>query len=91
MGLSVSEWERLTPMELITLIRAREEQNRDKARIRDIETYNLAGAVRAMVLSKHAPSFERMFPKSAHRAPMSDEQMFRQVQALNRMLGGTED
>jgi len=87
----VSEWERMTPRELMLLINAHTEDDKEKAKGKHIETYNLAGAIRAMVLSKHAPSFERMFPSTGQRKKMSDEQLFRQVQALNRHFGGTED
>lgn len=81
----------MTPRELMLLIQAHAEDNKDKLRGKRIETYNLAGAIRAMVLSKHAPSFERMFPSTGQRKKMSDEQLFRQVRALNRHFGGTED
>lgn len=91
LGLSMSEWERLTPRELMLLIQAHTEDGRSKAKGKKVEMYNLAGAIRAMVLSKHAPSFERMFPQTGERKKMSDEQMFRQVQALNRHFGGTEE
>lgn len=89
--MSVSDWEHLTPRELMLVIQAHGERNRDSAKGKRVETYNLAGAIRAMVLSKHAPTFERLFPGDKKREVMTDEQMLKQVRAFNRMFGGTED
>ena len=79
----------MTPRELTLLVEAHNDQAGDEAKTRKIETYNLAGAIRAMVLTKHAPSFQRMFPEE-RREPMSDEAMYQKARALNRMFGGTE-
>lgn len=44
-----------------------------------------------MVWAKHAPSFEAAFPNDSAKKEMSDEQMYAQVRALNRLFGGTEE
>jgi hypothetical protein len=54
--------------------------------------YNLAVLVRAAVGSKRMPDYKRFFPEGAGRGekkPMTDEQMYQQVLALNKALGGT--
>ena len=53
--------------------------------------YNLAVLVRAAVGSKRMPDYKRFFPEGAGRGenkPMTDEQMYQQVLALNKALGG---
>lgn len=52
--------------------------------------YSLASLVRAMMLSKFPPRFEAVFPEDIQKKEMSDEAMFAQVQALNRLFGGKE-
>lgn len=52
--------------------------------------YALAALVRTMVFSKFPPRYEAVFPNDIRRKEMSDEAMFAQVQALNRLFGGKE-
>lgn len=54
------------------------------------KAYLLASLVRAMIGQKHAPSYEALFPDDVREREMSDDEMFAQVQALNRLFGGTE-
>ena len=56
-----------------------------KARI-----YALAAMVRVMMNSKFPPRYESIFPKDVPKKEMTDEAMFAQVQALNRLFGGKE-
>ena len=55
------------------------------------KAYLLASLVRAMIGQKHAPSYEALFPDDVRKREMSDDEMYAQVQALNRLFGGTED
>jgi len=50
----------------------------------------LAGAVRAMIWSKHAPSFEKLFPQARQQRELSDEDILKKVRALNALFGGKE-
>lgn len=69
------------------LDRMKIERKRDEHRL-----YNLAGLIRVMIWSKHPPRFESVFPEAPEeRKPMTDEQMFNQIQALNAMWGGKEE
>lgn len=56
-----------------------------KARI-----YALAATVRVMMNSKSPPQFEAIFPEDIRKKEMTDEAMFAQVQALNKLFGGKE-
>ena len=67
----------------------REQTQAESERKRD---YNLAVMVRAAVGAKRMPDYHRFFPEGAgqsEKKPMSDEQMYQQVLALNAALGGT--
>ena len=67
----------------------REQTKTEYERHRD---YNLAVLVRAAVGAKRMPDYHRFFPEGAgqsEKKPMSDEQMYQQVLALNAALGGT--
>lgn len=52
--------------------------------------YSLAALVRVMMNSKFPPRFEAIFPEDIRKKEMSDEAMFAQVQALNKLFGGRE-
>ena len=56
-----------------------------KARI-----YALAATVRVMMNSKFPPRYESIFPEDVPKKEMTDEAMFAQVQALNKLFGGKE-
>ncbi len=90
-GIGLQEWEAMTPRELFLWSAAYRERLRDEARAKQIETYNLAGLIRSMVWAKHAPSLESVFPNAVRKKDMTDEQMYEQVKALNRLFGGTEE
>lgn len=63
------------------------ERKREERRI-----YNLAALIRVMVWAKHPPRFENVFPEEPEEhKPMTDEQMFDQVKALNALFGGKEE
>ena len=59
----------------------REELNRRR-------DYNRAVLIRAAIFMKRMPKFEQS--KRTKKTKMTDDEMFKAVQALNRMMGGTE-
>lgn len=86
MGISVREWEQMTPAELSLYADAYVEQNE----MREAYLYTLAALIRPMIWSEHPPEFESVFRSARKRKEMTDEQMFAVVQALNRQFGGVE-
>ena len=90
-GIARSEWATMTPRELDFWLQAWREHLEDEARAQRRNIYNLASLIRTMVWAKHAPSFESVFPHDRIKKDMSDEQMYAQVLALNRLFGGTEE
>lgn len=67
--------------------RTKIERKREERRI-----YNLAALIRVMVWAKHPPRIENVFPEEPEeRKPMTDEQMFDQIRALNALWGGKEE
>ena len=90
-GLTRSEWALMTPRELVLWLQGRREQMEDEARAQRRNIYSLASLIRVMVWAKHPPSYESAFPSDNTRKEMSDEQMYAQVRALNKLFGGTEE
>lgn len=54
------------------------------------QIYSLAALMRTMMYNKFPPRFETVFPEDVPKKEMTDEAMFAQVQALNRLFGGKE-
>ena len=79
----------MTPRELWIFSRAFRDRIRGETKARQSEIYCLASLIRSMVWAKHPPRFERVFPDSAGKKEMTDEQMKLQVLALNAAFGGT--
>ena len=81
----------MTPATFRAWIKGYLDAEQAKKKGRQQEDYNLAVMVRAAVGTKRMPSFEQMFPDSRRgsREPMTDEQMYQQVLALNAALGGS--
>ena len=80
----------MTPRELSVYVKAYADALEEDARMYRSKAYLLASLVRVMFAQKHAPSYEALFPDDVRKREMSDEAMFAQVQALNRLFGGTE-
>ena len=81
----------MTPAQLNVYARARSEALAARQRLAAANLYNLATMIRGAVWGKLGlPPFEKMFPEAAPARSMSDEAMFRQVQALNKLFGGEE-
>lgn len=88
-GMSPSEWERLTPSEFGACVSAWMEKRRDDQQIAQRNIYNLSLLIRAMVWNKRAPDYEDAYGGEMTEI-MTDEQMYAQVKALNALLGGEE-
>lgn len=81
----------MTPAELNLYARAYVRRREDEERICQANIYSLASLIRTMVWAKHPPRFEKVFPeKKRKREPMTDEEMYARVVALNRLFGGEE-
>ncbi len=81
----------MTPAELNLYAQAERRRREDEQRLTEANIYSLAALIRSMVWAKRPPSFERVFPEREDaKKPMTDEQMYAQVVALNRMFGGEE-
>lgn len=77
-------------MELSLYAEAYREKLEDEARMARAKIYTLAALVRTMMNSKFPPRFEAVFPEDIRHKEMTDEAMFAQVQALNKLFGGKE-
>ena len=81
----------MTPAELNLYEQAEKRRREDDRRFAEAYIYSLAALIRPMVWAKRPPLFERVFPEREDaKKPMTDEQMYAQVVALNRMFGGEE-
>lgn len=88
----MSEWERMTPAELNTCVRAAGQLRRQEQELTELNIYNAAMALRACLFAKRAPSFEAVFPRQRGRGEeMDDEALYRQAEALNRLFGGGDE
>ena len=87
----MSEWEQMTPRELIWLLSAWREKQKDSAKVEKAKIYVLGGTVRTMMYAKRPPRFEKLFPDEERKQrKMSDDQLYKQVLAWNRLFGGKE-
>lgn len=77
-------------MELSLYAEAYREKLEDDARMARAKIYTLAALVRTMMNSKFPPRYEAVFPEDIRHKEMTDEAMFAQVQALNKLFGGKE-
>jgi len=90
-GISRSEWAAMTPREMTFWLQGRREMMEDETRAQRQNIYNLASLIREMVWARHPRSYDAVFPSDNTRKEMSDEQMYAQVRALNKLFGGTEE
>ena len=90
-GIGPGEFDLLTPFELSLYAEAYRDRLEDEARMTKAKIYSLAALVRTMMNSKFPPRYEAVFPADIHKKEMTDEAMFAQVQALNKLFGGKEE
>lgn len=81
----------MTPYELSLYAEAYRDSMEDDSRMSRAKIYALAGLIRTMMSSKFPPRYEAVFPEDVRQKEMSDEAMFEQVRALNRLFGGSEE
>lgn len=80
----------MTPVQLNCYARAYAERGKNEQRVAQANIYSLAALIRPMVWSKDPPGFDKVFPQEHWSTDMTDEELFRKVQALNAMFGGEE-
>lgn len=91
LGISLHDWENMTPVELNLYARAYGSRRKAEQKLQQANIYSLAALIRSMVWSKHPPSYDRVFPDRESRAKqMSDDQMYAMVKGLNALFGGEE-
>ena len=91
MGLSLWEWEEMTPAQLTDYAKGYRAQQEAKQRRTNVDLYNLAALIASVTLSKHPKPFDEVFPEQAKsKKDMTDEQMYANVRALNALFGGKE-
>lgn len=92
MGISLPEWERMTPVELNLYAEAYGARQERRQKLAQANIYALATLIRSMVWAKKPPSYEESFPEhSSAGETMTDEQMYTMVRGLNALFGGKED
>lgn len=90
LGVSLHDWEYMTPRELLWMVDEWQERNRDEVKISRSKLYTLAALVRAMIWSKHPPKYERVFPEDREKKEMTDDELYAQAKVLNALFGGKE-
>lgn len=82
----------MTPVELNIYARAYVSRRKEEQQITQANLYSHAALIRAMIWSKHPPSFERVYPDSQPKQQdqMTDDQMYAMVKGLNALFGGEE-
>lgn len=78
----------MTPAQLNVYATARQQQAEERIEMLNRSVYNLSALIRPMIWSDHPPAYEQAF--GLPKKEMTDEQMYANVRALNRMLGGEE-
>ena len=90
-GISQGEYERMSPLELHIYAEAFRSRMEDETKAKRAEAYMNASLIRMAVWAKHMKSCEQVFPDDVRKRDMSDEEMYENVRALNRLFGGTEE
>ena len=91
-GLSISEFEELTPYQLNLILFDYTEKEKVKQESKLFEIYLTAAWTSRWVWAKKVPKFEEIMSKAkskANKKVMTDDQMLAQVKILNQVFGGT--
>ena len=89
LGLTLTEYEDITPAELVLLLRIHRQREEDCRKEREADLYALACMTGQAVWGK-LERFETLFGRDAdHAQEMTAEEMLDQVRAINAALGGT--
>ncbi len=89
MGLSVEQFDGMTPRELDAYARAFRKRMEAEQERQQRELYLSAFLTSRFVWMKRVPPFERVFAVKK-RQSMTDGQMLKMAEALNLMFGGTD-
>lgn len=84
----------MTVRELNVYVRAAGQLRRQEQELTEANIYSAAMVLRACLFAKYAPALETLFPRHGGRkkgGDMDDDALYRQVAALNRMFGGSEE
>lgn len=89
LGLTLTEYEDITPAELVLLLRIHRQREEDCRKEREADLYALACMTGQAVWGK-LERFDTLFGRDAdHAQEMTAEEMLDQVRAINAALGGT--
>lgn len=89
LGLTLTEYEDITPAELVLLLRIHRQREEDRRKEREADLYALACMTGQAVWGK-LECFDTLFGRDAdHAQEMTAEEMLDQVRAINAALGGT--
>ncbi len=89
LGLTLTEYEDITPAELVLLLRIHRQREEDRRKEREADLYALACMTGQAVWGK-LERFDTLFGRGAdHAQEMTAEEMLDQVRAINAALGGT--
>lgn len=89
LGLTLTEYEDITPAELVLLLRIHRQREEDRRKEREADLYALACMTGQAVWGK-LERFDVLFGRDAdHAQEMTAEEMLDQVRAINAALGGT--
>lgn len=89
LGLTLTEYEDITPAELVLLLRIHRQREEDRRKEREADLYALACMTGQAVWGK-LERFDTLFGCDAdHAQEMTAEEMLDQVRAINAALGGT--
>lgn len=89
LGLTLTEYEDMTPAELVLLLRIHRQREEDRRKEREADLYALACMTGQAVWGK-LERFDTLFGRDTdHDQEMTAEEMLDQVRAINAALGGT--
>lgn len=89
LGLTLAEYEDMTPAELVLLLRIHRQREEDRRKEREADLYALACMTGQAVWGK-LERFDTLFGRdTGHAQEMTAEEMLDQVRAINAALGGT--
>ena len=89
LGLTLTEYEDITPAELVLLLRIHRQREEDRRKEREADLHALACMTGQAVWGK-LERFDTLFGRDAdHAQEMTAEEMLDQVRAINAALGGT--
>jgi hypothetical protein len=87
MGISINDFNDMTPLEFRIHIKVYNEKLKQESKDRLAQAYLGAAWQRA----KKLPNFKKLFEMNEPKKEMSDEEMLRVVMALNKAFGGDKE